>query len=85
MSGWLLTLKQITKFVFVRSLLQNINFARRSKAGRETVLCGTRIDNRMIYVNYVRHRRLFPFAFGAKQLIFPPSSDAANAQKNLTY
>lgn len=72
-----LTLKQSTKFVFVLSLVQNINLARTSKAARKQYCVALGINNAMIYVNYVRHSRLFPFAFGAKQLIFPPSSDVS--------
>lgn len=76
-----LNTERITKFVFVLSLLQDINLARRPKAGRKLYCVELGINTRMIYVNDVRHNRLFPFAFGTKKLIFPSSSDVS-VQKN---
>lgn len=72
-----LTLKQNTKFIFVLSLAQNITLARSSKAARKQYCVELGINSTMIYVNYARHSRMFPFSLGAKQLIFPPCSDVS--------
>jgi len=72
-----LALKQSTKFIFALSLVQNINLTRTSQAARKQYSVELGINNPVIYVNYVRLSRLFSFTFGAKQLIFPPSSNVS--------
>lgn len=59
-----------------------MNLARRSKAGRKQNSVELGINNRMIYVHYIKTQQSVPLPLGDKQVIFPPSSDASNAQKN---